>query len=79
MVPIVGAVHVDIIITLNSTIGVILLFVLVFTTTHSTPVSFPPILLYMLANINEFHEKSSKTGKNQPLPICQVSCTKANR
>ena len=27
-------------------------------------------------NINEFHEKIIKTGKNQPLSTCQVSCTK---
>ena len=29
-------------------------------------------------NINEFHKKSSKTGKNQPLSTCQVSCRKVN-
>ena len=30
-------------------------------------------------NVNEFHESIIKTGKNQPLFTCQVSCTKANR
>ena len=30
-------------------------------------------------NINEFHQKIIKTGENQPLSTCQVSCTIANR
>ena len=49
---------------------------LAFAPTHSIP------YLYTVAKIilmPEFHEKTIKIGKNQPLFICQVSCTKANR
>ena len=39
-----------------------------------------PILMNSMPNINEFHEQNcKKTGENQPLSTCQVSCTKANR
>ena len=39
--------------------------------------SCPPLIYTGPIIINSM-KKLSKTGKNQPLPICQLSCTKAN-
>ena len=65
--------------TLNSTICVILLLCLSFCHQPPHPHTSPARPSYVhWPNINEFHDKIIKTGENQPLSTCQVSCTKAN-
>ena len=44
---------------------------------HPEPLMPTPYIHW--PDINEFHEKIIKTGKNQPTSNCQVSCRKANR
>ena len=59
-------VHVDVIATLNSTISVSFLFVLIFTTTRPTPPlhpSYPPSYVRW-PNVDAFCKKNSKTGEN---------------
>ena len=69
------SVHVHIMATLNSYIVSSSLFKLL-----PPPTPPHPLPYICWPNINEFHlKKSSKTGKNQSLSTCQVSCTKANR
>ena len=64
------ALHVDFIATLNSTVCVILFFGLAFATTASPLRSSCPPPYIRWPNNNEFHEKLSKTGENQPLSTC---------